>query len=77
MAQPLRPFLGEDIMPAIVKAYVERHVQHLTYPSTKSQLVNACNNMAKMPELDRRWIADNLPEGRYERPEDVLRALGL
>jgi hypothetical protein len=64
-------------MPAIVKAYVERHVQHLTYPSTKNQLVTACNNMAEMPEFDRKWIADNLPEGRYERPEDVLRALDL
>jgi hypothetical protein len=64
-------------MPAIVKAYVERHLQHLLYPSTKSQLVAACNKMAEMPEFDRKWIADNLPEGRYEHPEDVIRALRL
>jgi hypothetical protein len=64
-------------MPAIVKAYIERHIQHLLYPSTKSQLLAACNNMAEMPEFERKWIADTLPEGRYERPEDVIRALGL
>lgn len=64
-------------MPAIVKAYLERHIQHLSYPSTKSEIVAACNKMAEMPEADRKWIADNLPEGRYERPEDVIRALPL
>jgi len=64
-------------MPAIVKAYLERHIQHLSYPITKSQLVDACSKMAEMPEVDRKWIADSLPEGRYERPDDVIRALKL
>jgi hypothetical protein len=53
------------MMLAIVKAYVERHLQHLLY--LKTQLVAAYNDSLEMGELDReRWIANHLPERPYE-----------
>jgi hypothetical protein len=56
-------------MPAKVKAYVERHLQHLLY--LKTQLVAAYNDMAEMNELDReRWITNHLPERPYEHTCD-------
>lgn len=64
-------------MPAIVKAFIERHIQHLRYPSTKSDIVAACAGMAEMPKTDKEWIAQNLPDGTYSTADEVIRALKL
>jgi hypothetical protein len=59
-------------MPAKVKAYVERLLEHLLY--LKTQLVAAYNDVAEMSELDReRWIANQLPERPYEHRDDNYR----
>jgi hypothetical protein len=36
-------------MPAVVKAFIERHIQHIKYPSKKSEIVAACAGMAEIP----------------------------
>ena len=64
-------------MPAIVKAYIERHIQHLKYPSAKGEILAACAEMSEMPEADREWIEQNLPDGTYKSADEVVKALGL
>jgi len=51
--------------------------EHVDYPATKTALVEACNMMMEIPEGDKKWFADTLPEGEYGTPEDVIRALGI
>jgi len=64
-------------MPAVVKAFIERHVQHISYPSNKSEIIAACASMAEMPKADREWIEQNLPNGTYRSADEVVRALKL
>jgi len=64
-------------MPTIVKAYIERHIQHLKYPIPKSELVAACAQMSDMPAVDREWLERNLPDRTYESADEVIRALSL
>ncbi len=48
---------------------------HVTYPANKSQVIAACNNMSHLNVANRDWIANNLPEGSYKGPSDILNAL--
>jgi len=64
-------------MPAVVKAFIERHIQHIKYPSKKSEIIAACVSMAEMPKADREWIEQNLPDGTYKSADEVVRALKL
>lgn len=60
------------------KKEIMKHVnEHVTYPTTKQALVEACNNMSHVPEEDKKWFMDTLPEGEYKSPEDVKKALGM
>ncbi len=52
-------------------------LSHVTYPTTKAALVEACNKMSDVPAADKKWFAGKLPDGSYSTPEDVLKALGL
>lgn len=51
--------------------------EHVKYPATKEDLVEACNNMSHVPDEDKKWFIDNLPEGQYAKSEDVMKALGM
>lgn len=68
-------------MPAISTKVLEdmkMHIrEHVTYPSNKSELVAACNQMSDIPEAERNWFAQELPEGNYASPEEVINALNL
>ena len=64
-------------MPAVVKAYIERHIQHLKYPSSKSEVIASCARMAEMPAVDREWLERNLPDKTYGSADEVIRALSL
>jgi hypothetical protein len=68
---------GDTEMPAIVRAFIFRHVQHVRYPSTKSELVAACNKMADMRKVESEWFDQNLPNGTYSSADEVIRALNL
>lgn len=48
---------------------------HIEYPATREQAVAACNNFMDVPKEDAEWFASNLPEGTYNRPEDIVTAL--
>lgn len=58
---------------------LERQLEHLKhhveYPSNRKDVVAACNNMADVPADDRAWFEKSLPEGTYNGPNDVVKAL--
>jgi Protein of unknown function (DUF2795) len=55
--------------------------KHLTadvkYPATKQAIVEACDNMAHVPDDARRVIKDNLPNREYASADDVMAALPM
>ena len=61
------------------KALTIEHIRNHTkgYPATARALKEACKDMSEFTDADKRWFSDNLPEGTYDKPEDVIRALKL
>ena len=56
---------------------IEHIKNHSPYPTTKKALMSSCNDMADLPEPDRKWIIAKLPDGEYKTAADVLKAVGL
>jgi hypothetical protein len=48
---------------------------HVKYPASRAQVVAACNNMSDMHATNASWLENNLPEGNYNSPHEVLGAL--
>ncbi len=48
---------------------------HVEYPASRDEVVQACNNMSDFPADDRDWFTEKLPAGTYNSPSDVLSAL--
>ena len=60
------------------KSELIRHLGHVNYPIKGKQFFEACNDMSHIPEEEKAWILENLPEGRiYSSPEDIKQVLGL
>lgn len=57
-----------------LKEHLEHLKNHVKYPASRSEVLEACNKSSDLPE-DREWLARTLPEGRYNSAVDVLRAL--
>jgi len=51
------------------------HLGHVDYPTTKKELIKACNKMSEVPKSHREWFERNLPERRYENINEVVGAL--
>lgn len=51
--------------------------EHQTFPATKEQLVETCNNLSDFSEEDKKWFMEKLPEGTYKSPEEVAKAVGM
>lgn len=64
------------VMPDKAKA-IAHLKEHAKYPATRSELLAACADTAEFTAAEKRWFANNIPEGTYASPEDVTRALGL
>lgn len=65
-------------MSTVTKEEVKTHIrEHLTYPATKQQLIQACNDMSEVPRSDKQWFETNLPEGTYQTADEVIKALKL
>jgi hypothetical protein len=45
------------------------------WPATKAELVAACNGLSDFTPEDKKEFEMNLPEGTYNTPEDVSKAL--
>lgn len=50
---------------------------HVTYPATKQDIWNACNQMAHVPEEHKKMFMDKVPEGTYHGAEAVTKAAGM
>ena len=48
---------------------------HVKYPASRTQVVEACTNMSDVAGPDKEWVEKNLPEGNYKTPTDVVNAL--
>ena len=48
---------------------------HVKYPASRTQVVQACNDMSDVPASDKEWVQKNLPEGNYRSATDVVSAL--
>ncbi len=48
---------------------------HVDYPASRTQVVEACNNMSDVPSDDRDWFSKTLPEGTYKTADEVVSAL--
>ena len=51
--------------------------EHMEYPATKKQIIEACNNMADVSEADKAWFSKTLPDKKYNRADEVIKALKL
>lgn len=54
--------------------HIKNH--HDGFPTDKSKLVAACNNMSEFTDESKKWFAKTLPDGNYDSAGDVLKALG-
>ncbi len=59
------------------KEAIEHIKEHIKYPATKKQMIEACNMMYDVPKADKEWFEKNLPEGTYKNADEVLKALKL
>lgn len=60
------------------KAKATQHLrEHVKYPATRTQVLEACANTPEFSVEERAWFAEKLPEGTYASADDVLKALGL
>jgi hypothetical protein len=65
-------------MSTVSKEEVKTHIrEHLSYPASKQQLIQACNDMSDVPKSDKEWFENNLPEGNYQTADEVIKALNL
>jgi hypothetical protein len=54
------------------------HLQeHVTYPATRSQVLDACASTKEFSDAEKQWFSDNLPDGQYASARDVIGALKL
>ncbi|MEX0649829.1 MAG: DUF2795 domain-containing protein [Candidatus Andersenbacteria bacterium] len=49
--------------------------EHQTYPATKAELVEACNNLSDFTEADKNEFASKLPDRTYDSAEEVMEAM--
>jgi hypothetical protein len=52
-------------------------VDHIKYPATRAEILAACAQTPEFSAGEKKWIEQNLPEGTYNSPDDVLRAMKL
>jgi hypothetical protein len=50
---------------------------HIKYPATRAEIIAACAQTPEFSPGEKKWINENLPEGTYNSPDDVLKALKL
>ena len=48
---------------------------HTQYPTSSQALIAACGNMSDLASEDKEWFGKTLPEGTYNTPEDVVKAV--
>jgi hypothetical protein len=60
---------------SVVKSVLEHAKKHVTYPTTKKALMEACNNFSDVPTAEKEWFNKNLPDRSYRNANEVVSAL--
>lgn len=58
------------------KEMMEHIKNDVDYPASKQDLVSACDGMSDVPEGDKKFFSEKLPDRTFSTPEEVLSALG-
>lgn len=51
--------------------------EHMQYPASKAQIIEACNYMGHVPKATVEWFDKTLPDRTYNSADDVIHAVGL
>ncbi len=55
-----------------VKKEIYEHLQkHIVYPTTKKEIIEACNMMMDVPQANKEWFEKYLPDRIYNNPDDA------
>jgi len=54
---------------------VVEHLGHVNYPTSRKELIKACNKMTDVPKAYREWFERNLPERTFNSVDEVLGTL--
>lgn len=57
------------------KTEIMDHLNHITYPATKEDLVKACENMSDIPEDDKKWFEGVLTDKTFNSAAEVRKEL--
>ena len=58
---------------ADLKSHIVEHIK--TWPATKADIVAACEGMSDIEEGEKKKFESMLPEGTYENPDAVFKAM--
>ena len=59
-------------------AAAKKHLaDHVKYPATRAEILAACADTPEFSAAEKKWFADNLPEGSYSSADQVEAALKL
>jgi hypothetical protein len=64
------------VKPDVAKARTHLD-EHVRYPATRSQVLEACASTKEFSDAEKQWFSDNLPEGQYASAREVVSALKL
>lgn len=59
-----------------LKGAIDHLKTHQSYPATRKDLVEECNELSDFSKEDKKWFESHLPEGKYTSAEAVMKALG-
>src|SRR3990170_6147170 len=61
----------------INKEVMEHLQKHIVYPTTKKEIIEACNMMSDVSKEDKERFERNLPDWNYRNSDEVIRAVEL
>lgn len=76
-ASPAEEPAAADAVQPDREKFVSHAKDHLSYPATRTQVLEACANTPEFSEAEKQWVADHLPEGEYESADAVVEGVGL
>ena len=60
-----------------IKGAIKHLKDHQIYPANKADLIASCNELSDFSESDKKWFSKNLPDGKYNSANEVIKALDL
>ena len=48
---------------------------HQDFPATRAELLASCKDLIDFTDAEKKWFADRLPEGTYNSPDEVMKAV--